>query len=93
MIVNTGALLARWTNDEWKATAHRVIVPNAPIAHRSRYSIACFVDPDRDSMVQVHPSFADGGKPIRYGPIKRSDYLDQKLRSAMKEEGRTGGMQ
>ena len=24
-IVNTGALLARWTNDRWRATAHRVV--------------------------------------------------------------------
>jgi len=29
---NTGALLARWTNDEWKATAHRVVIPSAEAA-------------------------------------------------------------
>eukprot|EP00977_Amphora_coffeiformis_P006097 scaffold1323_cov160-Amphora_coffeaeformis.AAC.2 len=85
LIVNTGALLARWTNDEWKATAHRVIVPNAEVAGRSRYSIACFIDPDQDSMVQVHPSFAKEGNPIRYEPIKSSDYLSQKLQSMMKK--------
>ena len=31
MIVNTGALAARWTNDTWNATAHRVIVPSTPL--------------------------------------------------------------
>ena len=85
LIVNTGALMARWTNDEWKATAHRVIVPNAAVASRSRYSIACFIDPDRESLVQVHPSFAAQGKEIRYAPIKSSDYLAQKLQSMMKK--------
>jgi isopenicillin N synthase-like dioxygenase len=44
-IVNTGALMARWTNDEWRATAHRVIVNSEQVAARHRYSIAFFVDP------------------------------------------------
>jgi isopenicillin N synthase-like dioxygenase len=45
-LVNTGALLARWTNDVWRATAHRVIVPDAAAARHDRYSIAAFFDPD-----------------------------------------------
>ena len=53
-IINTGALMARWTNDIWKATAHRVIVSNSTYAHRERFSIACFVDPDQDSIIDVH---------------------------------------
>jgi isopenicillin N synthase-like dioxygenase len=35
-IVNTGAQLAHWTNDAWRATAHRVIVPDADIAAQDR---------------------------------------------------------
>ena len=54
-IVNTGALLARWTNDFWRATAHRVIVPDAAAAASPRYSIAAFFDPDSDAEVAVHP--------------------------------------
>ena len=38
-LVNTGACLARWTNDVWRATAHRVIVPNADVASRHRFSV------------------------------------------------------
>lgn len=83
IIVNTGALMARWTNDEWKATAHRVIVPDAAAAARSRYSIACFIDPDVDSMVAVHPSFVSKSS-SSYQPIKSIDYLMQKLQSMMK---------
>jgi isopenicillin N synthase-like dioxygenase len=51
-LVNTGALLSRWTNDTWRATAHRVIVPDACAARQDRYSIACFFDPDSDSTVR-----------------------------------------
>eukprot|EP00967_Tisochrysis_lutea_P033635 scaffold40053_cov39-Tisochrysis_lutea.AAC.1 len=52
-IINTGALTARWTNDNYQATAHRVVVPTEGAASRHRYSIAFFVDPDEDAMVSV----------------------------------------
>ena len=52
-MVNTGALMARWTNDEWKATAHRVVVKSAAMAARHRYSLAFFADPDVGSVIDV----------------------------------------
>mmetsp|Transcript_2263 Transcript_2263/g.4174 ORF Transcript_2263/g.4174 Transcript_2263/m.4174 type:complete len:389 (-) Transcript_2263:94-1260(-) len=89
-IVNTGALMARWTNDTWRATAHRVIVPNDEEAYGShRYTIACFIDPDADSVVDVHPHFLQEvnaeGEVIRTFPKKYSqttglEYLLEKLR-------------
>lgn len=83
-IVNTGALMARWTNDEWRATAHRVLIQNKVQASRSRYSIALFVDPDSDYLVAVHDRFTKGGTVAkRYEPIKSSDYLLMKLQSMM----------
>lgn len=85
MIVNTGALMARWTNDEWKATAHRVVVPSPETASCHRYSVACFVDPDSQSVVEVHPQFYEDGRPKKYEPITSSDYLQAKLTSMMKK--------
>ena len=52
-LVNTGALLARWTNDEYRATAHRVICQSAGMARRGRYSVAFFADPDVGSIIDV----------------------------------------
>lgn len=80
-IVNTGALMARWTNDEWKATAHRVIVKNEEQANRDRYSIACFVDPDAQTVVQVHEQFCLKAKK-KYDDISSLDYLMMKLKAA-----------
>lgn len=81
-IINTGALMARWTNDVWRATAHRVVVSNPAEAQSDRYSIACFFDPDKDYVIDVHPSFvAEGAKP-KYQPITAQDYILSKLRDA-----------
>mmetsp|Transcript_9457 Transcript_9457/g.14540 ORF Transcript_9457/g.14540 Transcript_9457/m.14540 type:complete len:382 (-) Transcript_9457:117-1262(-) len=78
-IVNTGALMARWTNDYWRATAHRVITHPALMAEH-RYSIACFVDPDAGALVDVHERFLRNGEEKKYPPIKGLDYLLMKLR-------------
>lgn len=82
-IVNTGALMARWTNDEWKATAHRVIVGSAEMAQLDRYSFAFFADPDVNSMIDVPEqllSLQNGNKKIRkYPPITSDAYLLEKL--------------
>lgn len=86
-IVNTGALMARWINDEWRATAHRVLIQNKQQASRSRYSIACFVDPDKSHMVSVHDRFTHHGTVAKkYEPITSSDYLMQKLQSMMNQK-------
>ena len=93
-VVNTGALLARWTNDVWCATAHRVIVPTAAAAAAHRYSIACFIDPDADFVVAVDPRFACPGEELRYPPTTGLEYLMGKLREAQgvqKPAARAGG--
>ena len=81
-VVNTGALLARWTNDTWCATAHRVVVNDPAVAARDRYSIACFIDPDATAPVVVHPKFVPAGEAPRYGPTTGLGYLMMKLREA-----------
>jgi len=81
IIVNIGALMARWTNDVWTATAHRVIVsPNAFSSHR--YSIAMFFDPDKEVLCSVHPNFVPSGEKPKYPDIKSLDFLLMKLREA-----------
>jgi isopenicillin N synthase-like dioxygenase len=81
LLVNTGALMARWTNDVWTATAHRVIVsPQAAASHR--YSIAMFLDPDKDTICSVNDSFVPEGEEPKYEDIKSIDYLLMKLKEA-----------
>mmetsp|Transcript_1202 Transcript_1202/g.2769 ORF Transcript_1202/g.2769 Transcript_1202/m.2769 type:complete len:356 (-) Transcript_1202:238-1305(-) len=85
--VNTGALLARWTNDTWRATAHRVIVPSAAVAAAHRYSIACFIDPDADFVVRVDPRFVRPGEALHYPPTTGLEYLMGRLKEAQENVG------
>jgi|SRR6185312_16224292 isopenicillin N synthase-like dioxygenase len=74
-VVNVGDLLARWTNDRFRSTPHRVV--NA--SGRERYSVAVFVDPNEDTVIE--PVVAPG-ETARYGRVTASAYIKGRLDAA-----------
>src|SRR6266851_9345752 len=54
-VVNTGAMLARYSNDRFRATPHRVINRN----DASRYAIPFFLGPNHDCVVSCVPTYGD----------------------------------
>ncbi|XP_047369795.1 jasmonate-induced oxygenase 2-like isoform X2 [Vespa velutina] len=50
ILVNTGTILAKWTNDQFPALRHRVVVPEH--CGRGRHSIAFFVHPNNDIPIE-----------------------------------------
>jgi len=74
-VVNVGDLLARWTNDRFKSTPHRVV--NA--SGRERYSAAVFVDPNEDT--EIEPVVAPG-EAAKYGRVTASAYIKGRLDAA-----------
>src|SRR5258706_14440276 len=48
-VVNVGDLLARWTNDRFRSTPHRVVNRSG----EERLSLAVFVDPDDDTRIEA----------------------------------------
>lgn len=70
LVVNVGDLLARWTNDLYASTPHRVINRSG----RERFSIATFYDPDFKAVVdprQLGVAQAD----CRYEPTTSGEHI------------------
>jgi isopenicillin N synthase-like dioxygenase len=65
LLVNTGNLMVRWTNDEYLSTKHRVINTNTV----DRYSIPVFFGPSGDALIEVLPTCQGPERPTLYEPI------------------------
>ncbi|MEM6913996.1 MAG: 2OG-Fe(II) oxygenase family protein [Pseudomonadota bacterium] len=81
VVVNSGDLLERWTNGRYKSTMHRV---RPQRGGRARFSIAMFIDPDTDAVVQALPSCVTPANPARYQPITAGAHLQSKLAASHK---------
>jgi isopenicillin N synthase-like dioxygenase len=69
LLVNTGNMICRWTNDRYLSTKHRVINTNTV----DRYSIPVFFGPNADAVIEVLPTCQGPGNPPKYEPIKYRD--------------------
>eukprot|EP00933_Yihiella_yeosuensis_P016061 TRINITY_DN13869_c0_g1_i2.p1 TRINITY_DN13869_c0_g1~~TRINITY_DN13869_c0_g1_i2.p1 ORF type:complete len:364 (-),score=66.06 TRINITY_DN13869_c0_g1_i2:223-1314(-) len=78
-VILIGALMARWTNDRWRATAHRVVVPNAEAAANHQYSISYCVSPDVGSVISTDSYFLRKKEISRYEPISADQHYLSKL--------------
>lgn len=67
-VVNVGDLLARWTNDRFRSTEHRVVNSSG----RERFSVAVFVDPNHDTIID--PVVTDDAAAL-YPPVTCGDYI------------------
>lgn len=78
-VVNLGDLMARWTNDTWVSTVHRVVVPASHFARQASLSTVYFHMPNYDATIATPPACLANGK-SRYEPISAGDYLAEKYR-------------
>lgn len=74
-VVNVGDLLARWTNDRFQSTPHRVVNRSG----RQRLSCAVFVDPDRDTVIAP---VTCPGEAARHAPVTCGDYVQSRFDAA-----------
>jgi len=78
VVINTGDLMARWSNDLFKSTPHRV-VPRPAAVRNGRQSIAFFSDPDPEVMIETIPSCITDARPAHYGPITAGEHIRQRI--------------
>jgi isopenicillin N synthase-like dioxygenase len=77
-VVNIGDLMARWTNDRWVSTMHRVVNPPRDVTVGTRrLSLAFFHQPNHDALVECLPSCA-GNRPPLYPPVTSGAHLHAK---------------
>jgi isopenicillin N synthase-like dioxygenase len=82
LIINLGDAMARWTNDRWRSTLHRVVTPPVAVAATSRrQSIAFFHNANWDAMIECIPSCLGAGESPRYGAVTAGEHLMSKFRS------------
>jgi isopenicillin N synthase-like dioxygenase len=78
-VINQGDLMARWTNDRWLSTLHRVANPPEEAKGGSRrLSIVFFHHPNYDATISCLPTCVEAGSAPIYEPITVSDYYSMK---------------
>lgn len=80
LIINLGDMMARWTNDRWRSTLHRVANPrNTEAAMSRRQSIAFFCHPNYDTEIACLEGCTAPGEAPRYPPILAGEHMRQKM--------------
>ncbi|MGY4533011.1 isopenicillin N synthase-like dioxygenase [Pseudomonas sp. TE3786] len=70
-VVNLGDMMARWSNDRYKSTPHRVISPLGV----DRYSMPFFAEPHPDTQISCLPGCSDESNPPKYPATTSVEYL------------------
>ena len=70
-VVNLGDMMARWSNDRYVSTPHRVISPTGV----DRYSMPFFAEPHPDTLIECLPGCQDAEHPAKYPPTTCAQFL------------------
>jgi len=83
-IVNIGDMMARWTNDRWVSTLHRVTQESDPEGGPvRRQSMAFFHNTNLDSLIECIPSCLAPGEEPKYEKVLSGPYLQSRFESAI----------
>jgi isopenicillin N synthase-like dioxygenase len=86
-VVNLGDLMARWTNDRWRSTLHRVTDPPGAdppgAAQARRQSMPYFQNANWSARITCLPSCLAPGEKPRYEPVLAGPHLMGKFRRSV----------
>jgi isopenicillin N synthase-like dioxygenase len=74
-VVNTGDLIERWTNGQFRSSPHRVVNPVGQAAARDRYSMVLFDIPNRDALVTCLEPCQNAERPAKFPPTTVGEHL------------------
>lgn len=89
VLVNVGDLMARWSNERWRSTVHRVSVPRSASDEEGdcgkagivsdRYSIPFFATADMDTVIDALPGCWSEERPKKYEPVTAWGYVQMRM--------------
>ena len=79
-LVNLGLMMQRWTNDRYRATWHRVLLPE----DKHRYAAPFFFEPGYDARIDPLAVCCDAEHPPRYEPCIFGPFLSDEFSVAYK---------
>ncbi|KAF2007986.1 Clavaminate synthase-like protein [Amniculicola lignicola CBS 123094] len=89
VLVNIGDLMARWSNDRWRSTVHRVGIPpmvggiggkeEEKVLVPDRYSIPFFATANMDTVIEALPGCWDEERPRKYEPVTAWGYVQMRM--------------
>ena len=82
-VVNIGDLMARWSNNHFKSTPHRVVNSSGV----TRCSVAMFIDPNADT--EVVPAYEDEAP--RFEPVEVGNYIQSRYDASFEYRKQPGG--
>jgi isopenicillin N synthase-like dioxygenase len=85
-VVNLGDLMQRWTNDRWRSTLHRVVVPEPGVGPSRRQSMAFFHNANVDARIEVIGTCVAPGERPKYEPVIAGPHLMSKFLRATDTE-------
>ena len=78
-VINIGDMMQRWTNERWRSTEHRVV--NPPDSLRTlgpRQSLAYFLHPNHDALIEAIPGCVPPGENPKHPPIFAGEYIRER---------------
>lgn len=84
-VVNLGDLMARWTNDRWVSTLHRVVVPEGKDRYRDRMSVPYFFQPSYGAIIETIPTTITENNPKKYKPVVSGEWIKAKSMSMLED--------
>ncbi len=85
-VVNLGDLMMLWTNDRWRSTPHRVVLPPRGQERGSaRLSIVYFIMPNYDTVISPVASCVSPERPARHAPTTVAEYRNSRFAASARD--------
>jgi len=86
-VINLGDVMARWTNDYYQSTPHRVVNRSG----KERYAIPFFFDANYHALIKCIPTCQSPTNPPKYSPITAGEHIVEMYRRTYAPQDIAGG--